>query len=334
VLLRSFPASARHATSEGIEITLPAVDPGIAWNELVVSWNVASRSRVTVSARTVSDSGHSPWYVLGKWSADPTKGPRTSVNGQSDAEAKVATDSLLLKQRRPRAEVRLTFPSSADADGLRLVALSFADSARTNPPASPSRTAWGRRLDVPLRSQTLYPEGIQSWCSPTSLSMVLAHWGQRLGRRDLDHPVPEVAAAVHDPGWPGTGNWPFNTAYAGSFDGLSSCVARFAGLGDLEDWIAAGSPVIASVDATQLDDRRSGSAPSGHLVVVRGFTERGDVELLDPGVSPERAARTIDRGAFDRAWTHSLRTVYLVWPQDESRGATPADRGHGGPKPR
>ena len=161
--------------------------------------------------------------------------------------------------------------------------------------------------------------------------MVLAHWGRRLGRSDLDHPVPEVAAAVHDPAWPGTGNWPFNTAYAGSFTGLRSCVARFEGLGELEEWIAAGSPVIASVDATLLDERRSGSAPSGHLVVVRGITDHGDIEILDPGVSPERGARTVGRVAFERAWKYSLRTVYLVWPEDASHGAAPTDRGSGGP---
>ena len=333
VLLRSFPATTRHETKDGIELTLPVVDPGIPWNELVVSWNVATTSRLTVSTRTVSDSSHSAWYVLGKWSADPARGPRTSVNHQADSDAHVATDSLLLRLRRPRAEVRLTFPTGTDADGLRLIALSFADSARTNSAPSAARIAWGKHLEVPLRSQTLYPEGIQSWCSPTSLSMVLAHWGRRLGRADLDRPVPEVASAVNDPGWPGTGNWPFNTAYAGSFPGLNSCVARLEGLGELEAWIGSGSPVIASVDATLLDARRAGTAPSGHLVVVRGFTNRGDVELLDPGVAPERGARIINRAAFERAWNYSLRTAYLIWPQDGTKGPAPSNHGTGGPAP-
>lgn len=331
VLLRSFPVTSRHETKEGIELTLPSVDPGIPWNELVVSWNAAPTSRLSVSARTVSDSGHSAWYVMGRWSADPERGPRSSVNGQSDAEARVATDSLLVRVRRPRAELRLTFPTVADAEGLRLIALSFADSARTNSAPPSTRIAWGKHLDVPLRSQTLYPEGIQSWCSPTSLSMVLAHWGRRLGRIELDRPVPEVAAAVNDPGWPGTGNWPFNTAYAGSFPGLNSCVARLEGLGELEAWIASGIPVIASVDATLIDARRAGTAPSGHLMVVRGFTSRGDVELLDPGVAPERGARTVDRASFERAWKYSLQTVYLIWPQDGTLGPAPADRRTGGP---
>ena len=331
VLLRSFPGTARHETKAGIEWTLPTVDPDIPWNELVVSWNVAATSRLSVAARTVSDSGHSPWFVMGRWSADPGRGPRSSVNGQSDAEARVATDSLLVRVRRPRVELRLLFPTAADADGLRLIALSFADSARTNSTPPSTRVAWGQHLEVPLRSQTIYPEGIQSWCSPTSLSMVLAHWGRRLQRTDLDRPVPEVAAAVNDPGWPGTGNWPFNTAYAGSFPGLSSCVARLEGLGELEAWIASGSPVIASVDATLLDTRRAGTAPSGHLVVVRGFTNRGDVELLDPGVAPERGARTVGRAAFERAWKYSLQTVYLIWPLDRTIGPEPADRGTGGP---
>ena len=80
-------------------------------------------------------------------------------------------------------------------------------------------------LPVPTRSQLDYAGG-GAWCSPTSVSMVLSYWSMQLGRSDLNRDVPEVAAAVYDPGWPGTGNWSFNTAYAGSFPGMRAYVTR------------------------------------------------------------------------------------------------------------
>lgn len=319
------------------------MNPGIPWDELVVSWNAAKETRITVSARSVSGAEHSEWYVLGRWSTDPARGARTSVAGQSDHEGRVDTDTLLLRVRRPGVQLRLTFPSAQEAAGLRLLALAFTDSKRpsASPPLRALPRAWGVSIPVPIRSQTEFPEGIQSWCSPASLSMVLAHWAGRLSQPDLDLPVPVVAAGVNDPAWPGTGNWPFNTAFAGSFPSLRSCVARMNSLHDLEEWIAGGSPVIASVDGNRLRALSSAEplAPSGHLVVVRGFTSTGDVEILDPGVPRERVAKTVPRAVFERAWMHSRRTTYLVWPSESPANflkhstqpvAVPPDRGTGG----
>jgi hypothetical protein len=112
-------------------------------------------------------------------------------------------------------------------------------------------------------------------------------------------------------------------------------------LHDLEEWIAGGSPVVASVDGNRLRALTSAEplAPSGHLVVVRGFTSTGDVEILDPGVPRERVAKTVPRAVFERAWMHSRRTTYLVWPSESPANlsklsarpvAVPPDRGTGG----
>ena len=108
-----------------------------------------------------------------------------------------------------------------------------------------SRAAWGTVLDVPERSQMVYPNGGPVWCSPTSTSMVMAYWSERLGEPALNRPVPEVAAAVYDVVYRGNGNWPFNTAYAGR-DGLVAYVSRMSTLGQVERWIEAGVPVVAS----------------------------------------------------------------------------------------
>jgi hypothetical protein len=77
--------------------------------------------------------------------------------------------------------------------------------------------------------------------------MVLAYWAKALGRPELDLSVPEVAKGVYDKNWPGTGNWPFNTAFAGKVSGLRSYVMRLNYLADLEEYILAGVPIVLSV---------------------------------------------------------------------------------------
>ena len=52
---------------------------------------------------------------------------------------------------------------------------------------------WGRELVVPARSQMAYPDGGEAWCSPASLSMVMAYWAGKLGDASLEQPVPTVA---------------------------------------------------------------------------------------------------------------------------------------------
>jgi len=129
---------------------------------------------------------------------------------------------------------------------------------------------------------------------------------------------------VFDKNWPGTGNWPFNTAFAGSFPSMRAYVTRLSDLSELEDWIAKGIPVITSVSYNVL--KGTDKRPSdGHLVVCVGFTKEGDPILNDPGVR-EHVRRVYSREKFARAWAHSQQTVYLLHPEDAD---IPADRfGH------
>ena len=221
-----------------------------------------------------------------------------------------------MRQGADAIDVRMVFagdlPQSSHA--VRL-GVSLLASHSTEPPAPIETNAWGRLLDLPVRSQADYPEGIHSWCSPTSLTMLLAHWGTTRNLADPALDVRSVAAAVQDPGWGGTGNWPFNTAYAGQHPGLIACVARLGGVGDLEQWILAGIPVAVSVSYAQLKGASEPRPGDGHLVVVSGFTSTGDVRVHDPGVARERVVRTFPRADFSRAWDHSSRTAYLVWPE-------------------
>ena len=182
-----------------------------------------------------------------------------------------------------------------------------------------SRAAWGTTLEVPERSQMVYPNGGPVWCSPTSTSMVMAYWSERLGEPALNRPVPEVAAAVYDVVYRGNGNWPFNTAYAAQH-GLVAYVSRMSTLGQVERWIEAGVPVVASL-AWDPGELRNAAVPStdGHLLVIVGFTADGDVVVNDPAADPRlgiSVRRVYPRSTMERLWlTHSGGTVYLIYPE-------------------
>lgn len=317
----------RSNRAAGLVIQTPVIQPGFPWDQLVVSWNVVSNAVLTVEAQLPGTAAAPRWYALGRWSGDTNQAPRTSVRQDPDAVAEVDTDILRLKQPADSGVIlRLTLDgTNASAGSLRLLAACFVDGRAPWPGLAARREAWGRGLEVPVFSQADYPEGVQSWCSPTSGTMLLGWWAERLGRPDLRVDVRDVVRGVHDPAWPGTGNWPFNTAYLGQSDGLRACVARLAGIPDLEGWILHGCPVACSVSYALLKGGPAALPGDGHLVVVRGFTAEGDVLVNDPGVRRDRVRRVVPRADFDRAWARSRRTAYLVW--SEAGGMPPGGEG-------
>lgn len=301
-------------------LTTPWIKFERSWDELVVSWNVTCPpgSGVKVEVRAGGGTNETPFLVYGWWSEQPERQPRESVREQAVPLARIETDTVVCRQPMERAQVRLTLQPGDDqaAPRLKFLGLSALDSLA--PPAAPppNRAVWGKTLEVPERSQLGHP-GANGWCSPTSVSMVLAYWSALLHRPDLDHPVAEVARAIHDPHLPGTGNWPFNTAYAGHFESMRAYVTRLTALRDLEDWLATGVPVVVSLSFDLLNGRPRHEG-NGHLVVLVGFTPTGDPVINDPWPNPKKenkVRRVFPRQNLERAWQHSHRTAYLIHPE-------------------
>lgn len=310
-------------------LTSPEINPPINWDELVASWNVPKGTYLKAEARGIYPDHTTKYYTLSLWSDDPSKHPRESVRRQRDADGTVDTDTLVLKRHGAKAQLRLTVggPATDGAESLKLLALTFCDSDTQTTPLKPNHTAWGKTIPVPQRRQGEY-EGGGGWCSPTSLSMVLAYWSEKLNRPELNHTVPDTAAAIDDDGMGGTGNWPFNTAFAGECPGMRAYVARLSDVSELEDWVAAGIPPIISVSSYLLRGTNTGP-DEGHLIVCVGFTDQGDVVVNDPGVSVKRnmsARKVYPRQRVIDNWAKSKDTVYLVYPQNAT---VPKDRfGH------
>jgi hypothetical protein len=91
-------------------------------------------------------------------------------------------------------------------------------------------------------------------------------------------------------------------------------------LSQVEQWIAAGIPVVASL-AWSLGELGNAAVPStdGHLLVIVGFAANGDVVVNDPAADPRlgiSVRRVYPRGQLEQLWlTHSGGTVYLIYPQ-------------------
>jgi hypothetical protein len=289
--------------------------PELNWNELVASWNFRSTptNTLTIEAMAVFTNRASKWYNLGEWSLKPNQEQdRSSVRGQRDDDGTVLTDILKLKESALAVEIRIRLSPGTNPADLKFLGISFADSSAVVPALEPNKSVWGKVLSVKERSQANYPEGISEWCSPTSMSMLMSFWSTNLNRPELDYDVPDVARGVHDPGWTGTGNWPFNTAFAGSHERIRSYVTRLSDVSELEDWIEAGIPVAISVSYGYLKGLPEPN--NGHLVVCIGFDEHGNIIVNDPG---RRIVRQVyQREDLVKAWAESRNTVYIVHPEN------------------
>ncbi len=184
-------------------------------------------------------------------------------------------------------------------------------------------------LDVPRYSQMVhrghYPQwggGGEAWCSPTSTSMVLGYYDAlppagAYGWVPDGHVAPWVdhaARMTYDHAYDGTGNWPFNTAYAATLTD-DAFVTRLRNLREARSFIAAGIPLVASISfgAGELAGAPI-SSTNGHLLVIVGFTAAGDVVVNDPAARPASGVRrTYDRGQFEDAWLPtSGGLVYVI----------------------
>lgn len=299
--------------------------PASAFDRAVVSWGaitprgtwVRLELRARVAGRWTAN------YPLALWSGDPAFWSR-SFPVRGDATGRVNTDTLELTRPADAIQIRVQLASSAPGVKPKLTALSLLtwDSSR-RPTASPDAVehpAWGVDLPVPQRSQMIYPEtgplkGGEVWCSPTSVTMVLEYWGRKL-RQSLADPVPVAARATWDRTYEGGGNWPFNTAYVAG-KGLRAVVARFSSLREAETWIAQGVPLVLSIgwNRGELDGAPLPTS-RGHILVLRGFTRRGDPIFNDPAFPSDARVRTVyKRAQLERLWLeHSGGVAYLIRP--------------------
>lgn len=315
--------------------TAPVRRIGFDATELVASWNAETPAGTWIQVEmqgTYNTGEQTPWYVMGRWASGDGDIRRTSVDGQGDPYSTIWTDTFSIDDASAGVllsayQMRLTLyraPGQWRSPRVWMLgAMTSNVPDRFTVPASAGHIAWGRELSVPRYSQNIhkgeYPEydgGGEAWCSPTSTEMVVEYWGRQPSAEDLawvdpdyaDPSVDHAARGTYDYQYEGAGNWPFNTAYAASYPGLDARVTRLHSLDEVERFIAAGIPVVTSQSflSSELDGANYGTA--GHLFVVVGFTEAGDVVVNDPASSSDEVVRNVySRTQFEQIWLRTKR---------------------------
>ena len=303
------------------------VDP--SWMNWIVSWNVKRPPFYSIPSDFVEirlefakgESSADSHWSWGRWTLDPDSPLRGSRPPVENEWGRLSTDTLALKKGADRVRIEVIVCGSSPTSLPELKNLTLSWSAftreRDNNKKSLPKVAADlfpsiQPLDVPPRSQLYHAEG-SGWCSPTSTAMVLDYWSRERDQPDWLFKTPEAARRVWDPVYKGTGNWPFNTAFAGSLSGMRSFVGRLPDLDALADWLNKGIPVVVSVDYSIVLE--NGAAPSGHLMVCVGMDPDGSVWLNDPGTR-YHLRRQVERVTFLRAWAHSKQAAYFIFPED------------------
>ncbi len=255
----------------------------------VVSWNSFSPSGA-LAIRLIADGAPcTPWLDYARWD---TNG-RTSFAARA-LNVRIETDRILADVPFDGIDVR--------ADGVDCTLVALATPVTMRPSMPYARDAM--ILDVPARSQ--YVDAAErGWCSAASTSMVCAFFG-------IDIPVADVARGVFDAAYGGTGNWAFNTAFAGNA-GLRSVVAYLENLDHAQRFIEIGVPLVLSY---AWEPGELPGAPidrsDGHLAVLTGFNRAGDCAMNDPAHPNVRVVYA--RSALEGLWQRAGGVAYVSAP--------------------
>lgn len=318
--------------------TSRSVDPGFSFTRLIASWSAATPgdSFIEVKVRGgAAGGGRTSWDLLGRWTAGDRHLERRTVSGQGDDGTSVNVDTWVTGGLASY-QLRVTLLRRAGTAARPSLDLATAMTSRlpgTAGPTSSPGVGRGIVLDVPRYSQMVhrghYPRwggGGKAWCSPTSTSMVLGYYDALPRRRSYswvpdDHTDPWVdhaARRTYDHDYDGTGNWPFNTAYAAPLAG-KAFVTRLRSLREAERFVAVGIPLVVSIafGPGELDGAPIGSS-DGHLLVVVGFRDNGNVVVNDPAASTRSGVRrTYRRGQLERLWLEaSGGLTYVIHDAD------------------
>ena len=304
-------------------------------SRVIPSWNMNREGRdFVVLRRFLYDGWPTPWrplfqYEEGRWTS--------LAMHQADADKIALQPRVIDVANGKHLSLQLSFLTEAQAAGFYDASLTVQLKREVQAHlafSADESAAWGKCLNVPCFSQFsadsepgLYPDQDLSpkagnrfgkvghfLCAPTSLLMVFHYYGAQVSLLDVSRYVFEQRTTFY-------GVWAMNIAAVTRFLGLAGrgYAKKLLGMQDLEQEILLGYPVITPIRWKKgyLTGALQASS-KGHLVVVVGFTEHGDVIVNDPlGITPDEIRRVYNRREFWRCWQGSedfegLGMAYII----------------------
>ena len=286
------------------------------FTELLPSWNVNTTEKsgfaFDVRVRDAATGEWSPYLYIGHWGKSPHDPNRRLEYDKGE----VHMDYLKLREPANAFQMRASFYAYAlDADTtptLRRLSVSYSgvvkDDAQRKVLTKPVIVdgKWARSLPVPFRTQRDLPSDISgSTCSPTSTSMVMAYAG-------ADFPTLQNAMRIYDDEYGIFGVWSRATALPSEY-GLDGWLTRFRNWDQVKAQIAKGQPVIASIRWAEGEFPSNPQKSSGgHLIVIRGFQENGDVIVNDPAHKDVGNGIVYKKDELGKAWFEKGGVAYVI----------------------
>ncbi len=309
------------------DLLSPPVTSPFPFREAIPSWNIlcGSGGWAEIFLRGRREGVWTGWYPLGLWASADGPVRRSSFAGMGDGSGTVRTDTLSFSADMDGLQMKISLRTLRGESLPLLRGAALAWSTGKPEKGSLSSRLPGEDLPpvavegLPAHSQMPYRDGGSGWCSPTSVSMVLGYW-----RRSGVSPeacVREAAAGVYDPVYGGTGNWAFNTAWAGSL-GYRAYLCRLTRFSRAVPYLEAGIPLVMSIAFDGSAGLPLSGAPMdssrGHLIVLRGFDGKGRALVQEPAVSrDEEVPRSYDGAELEQRWLEASGGLcYVIRPEN------------------
>ncbi len=309
----------------GAILTSPVIELRRSVQEILPSWNIdvaSAQAGVRIEARAGNTrlARWTPWFDLGGAGIErPASWGPVKTKAAGEFGARVDVDVLVLTGvPADRVQYRLigfgTGPVFVSAVSI-CASVTDSDGGKAGGTPAPQGSPRGHsqgRLGLPFKSQRTQRDELSGrLCSPTSVTMVVS----AATRKPIL--VQTTAELAYDKSHDIYGNWPRNVQAA--FDlGTRGFVTRYSSWSQVERTLARGIPIIASI-RVKPGELRNAPYPKtdGHLIVIEGLDENGDVLVLDPA-SPDEKTGTLTylREDMTKVWFGgSDGTAYVLIPR-------------------
>jgi uncharacterized protein YvpB len=279
------------------------------FDRAVLSWNGTGNYRLELRLRIGSE--WTPYALMGVIEGNKSRsaqGTEADLPGNR-LPVELEIDTLLVRGETKASAFQVRATGKGKLTALAVTHYQRSDSRYTESPTVPK--AWGTILDVPQRAQrdVENPDIGGEVCSPTSVAMALEYHGKKLRTVDVAWACRDEATKIY-------GNWSVNAAVAARILGGWSVVVKLRGFDEIEREISEKRPVVLSHRWERGDLSNAPiSRSNGHLILVIGFTEDGDIVVNDPAGKSDSVRRIYTRRELFYTWQkRGEGIVYIIQP--------------------